>query len=153
MWSYSYPASSPFGCGAYTAYYPEPAYYDPYWYWYAPWYRPEPHHHAGHEPPAPWRYMPLELVADTTTTSRTATVGGAEEVRLSLDYDASAAGAEVKVTIENSDGSVLWDLTGFPTGFHSKKHLAVAAPGSKLTLEVAGGCTARLKWLEKFEDG
>jgi hypothetical protein len=152
MWPYSYPAPPPPCGGAYTAYapYAGPAYYDPYyWYWY-PWYPTDPHSHAGHEP---CRFMPLGLAADTATPSRTASIGGAEEVRLSLEYNASAAGAEVKVTIENADGSVvLWDLTGFPAGSYSKKHFTTAAPGSKLTLEVKD-CAARLKWSEKFEDG
>jgi hypothetical protein len=151
MWPYSYPAP-PLPCGGgYTAHYPcaGPAYYDPYyWYWY-PWYPAEPHAHPGHEH---HHFMPLELAVDTATPSRTATVGGCEEVHLSIEYDASAAGARVDLTIENADGTVLWSLTDFPTGFHSKKHFATAASGSKLTLEVEGSCAARLKWLEKSED-
>ena len=151
MWPYSYPAP-PLPCGGgYTAQYPcaWPVYYDPYWYWY-PWYPAEPHAGPGHEH---HHFMPLELAVDSATPSRTATVGGAEEVHLSVEYNASAADAEVDVTIKSTDGSVVaWSLKSFPTGSHSKKHFATAAPGCALTLNVAGSCAARLKWLEKDED-
>jgi hypothetical protein len=152
MWPYSYPAPPPPCGGGYTAYYPYagPAYYDPF-YWYGYPYPPDAHAHA-HEGREPCRFVPLELPVDTATPSRTATVGGDEDVRLSIEYDATAAGARVDVTIENPDGTVLWAVTDFPTGFHSKKHFTTAASGSKLTLEVEGGCSARLKWLEKSED-
>ncbi|HTS63228.1 MAG TPA: hypothetical protein VMH28_14470 [Candidatus Acidoferrales bacterium] len=93
--------------------------------------------------------MPEELTADSTTTTANAVAGGAEPVHLSLEYeaDSGASSPSITVTITDSAGTAVWNLTGFPTGYHHKRDFARAEPGAQLKLQVTG-TTAHLRWFE-----
>jgi hypothetical protein len=118
---------------------------------------------AGHAPVGAWYWpqsvvhysdwhslVPKNISADTNTTSAQATIGGAQNVFLALEYlkDSGAAASTVKVAITDPTGTGEWNITTIPSGFQTKVDFASAAPGAIVKLDVAG-CTAQLKWCER----
>jgi len=95
-------------------------------------------------------FVPKEISADKTTPTAQATIGGAENAFLSLEYlkDAGGPPPSVKVTITDPSGTGEWNITTIPDGFQTKVDFASAAPGATVKLVVAG-CTAQLKWFER----
>jgi hypothetical protein len=93
---------------------------------------------------------PKEISADKTTATANATIGGAENAFLSLEYlkDAGAPASSVKVTITDPSGTGEWNITTIPDGFQMKTDFASAVPGATVKLDVTG-CTAELKWFER----
>jgi len=144
MWSYR-------GCcepheghrfhGGYAPFVP-PYYWPPYPGWYVPCSCGRPEHDRSTK-------VPVELAADTANPGKQALVGGAEEVRLLLEYspDAGATSPSVKVTITDSTGDITFNITTIPAGYHVKRDFASAAPGATVKLDV-GACSAHLRWFE-----
>ena len=94
--------------------------------------------------------VPKEISADKTTNTAQATIGGAENAFLSLEYlkDAGAPASNIKVTITDPSGTGEWNITTIPDGFQAKVDFASAVPGATVKLVVTG-CTAQLKWFER----
>ena len=144
MWSYRgcrEPHEGHRFCGGYAPF--VPAYYWPqYPGWYAPWFSGQPEQERSTK-------VPVEIAADTSSPSKQALVGGAEDVHLLLEYspDAGATSPSVKVTITDSTGDVTFNITTVPAGYHVKRDFASAAPGATVKLDVTA-CSAHLRWFE-----
>jgi hypothetical protein len=129
-----------------------------YSYYYYPWQyaaHPPAHcHHCGHPgpmcqcaKPLDKMKLPLEIMADATTTTQTSFIGGLEAVSLSLEYLKTGAAPSVKVTITDAGTSTVSDITPIDDGYHVKENFQTVAPGTTVQLDVAD-CTARLRWCE-----
>jgi hypothetical protein len=118
----------------------------PWWPPYAAW-QPAWHFPEGERNPAP--AFPKELAVDDTTPTANAMVGGIEPAHLSMEYeaDSGAAAPSIKVTITDSSGTAVWNLSNFSSGFQVKREFAHAEPGAQVRIEGAQ-VTARLRWFE-----
>ncbi len=91
--------------------------------------------------------LPQEIVADATTTTQDAFIGGLEKVSLSLEYLKAGAAPTLKVTITESGSTATWNIASIPDEYQVKENFATVSPGAVIKLEVAD-CTARLRWCE-----
>lgn len=129
--------------------------YPYYWQYYtAPSYPPmicnnccQPAHMCQCAKPLSYMKLPQEIVADATTTTKNAFIGGLEDVSLSLEYLKTGTTPTLKVTITENGSTAAWDITTIPDAYQIKENFTTVSPGAVIKLEVAD-CTARLRWCE-----
>ena len=144
-------AHYPYCHGHYYGYYGHPYYH---WQYYTIPYHPmvcstccQPVHLCQCQKPLSYMKIPQEILADSTTTSQQAFIGGLEDVSLSLEYLKTGASPTVDVTITENGQTSTWNITTIPDEYQVKENFATVSPGAEIKLNVTD-CTARLRWCE-----
>lgn len=93
--------------------------------------------------------FPEEAMVSAANSPKELFIGGACEVRLTLEYMPipEAAAPAVQVAITDAGSTSTWSETAISEGYHTKNDFSTVKPGARVTVTVTDS-VARLRWCE-----
>jgi hypothetical protein len=94
--------------------------------------------------------VPRDLDVDPTNATRSALVGGTDQVSLALEYlvETGASSPSVTLTVTSDGVNSTWNDNAPAVGYQVREALLSVKPGTKVSITVSN-VTARLRWCER----